>query len=53
MGFAIHLIPVMRVAREQTAIAHDQGDASRVKGFLDEFEEAARVALPRFGVSGE
>jgi hypothetical protein len=53
MRFANHLIPVVRVAREQASIAHDQRYAGRMKGVFNELEEAAQVALPTVGVSGE
>jgi len=51
MGLANHLIPVVRVAREQTPVAHDQGYASRVESVFNELEEAAQVALPPVGVA--
>jgi hypothetical protein len=51
MRRAHHLIPVVRVAREQTPVAHNQSYASRVESVFNELEEAAQVALPPVGVA--
>ena len=50
---ADHLVPVMGVAGQQAPVAHDESHARRVEGILDEFQEAAQVALPAIGVAGE